>query len=91
MYLHPRMDVTGKRTVWSEENLPLVSTILAWARWAQAPVISSSYGAVNISGLSLFFVEQRFLCSWYKFPLDVWMLFGRCLWTRYDVNTIHVS
>ena len=54
MYFQPCLDVMGNRTVWSEDIFPLVSNVLTWARWAQAPVISSSPGAVMISDCLLF-------------------------------------
>ena len=57
MHLRPQLCVTGNWPVWLEEILPLVSTILTWVRWDQAPVISSSSGAVMVSRWLLFFVE----------------------------------
>ena len=55
MYFQTCLYVTGNRTVWSEDIFPLVSTILTWARWDQAPVISSFPVAVMISDWLLLF------------------------------------
>ena len=61
MYFQTCLYVTGNRTVWSEDIFPLVSTILTWARWAQAPVISSFPVAVIISDWLLLFLEEVLL------------------------------
>ena len=79
MYFQPWLYVTGKQCIWSEDILPLVSSILTLEKWAWAPVISSSSCVVMIYGYFLFLLSggSSVLCR--NLPLlCVWFLGDSC-------------
>ena len=70
-YLLPRLEVTGKRPVWSVEILPVTlmdfnNTILVWTR---GPVGGTDGGVIydvvfSMEGVAVILVDQTFRRCW---------------------------
>ena len=90
IYLLPRLDVIGKRPVWSEKTFPSNSIILnvtnLFARTGSegVPVVMTELGFGLGGGVG--FVERRFCRICLRWPLTVASDFGRCFRTKSAVR-----
>ena len=92
-YLKPRLEVVGKRPVWSVENLLVTSICLRKTVCVLVigfdGVASASFG---VDGVVVVFVVDLMPCLTSRMcPRAVGLNFGRCLRTRPDVRTDQVA
>ena len=86
MYRFPRLDVIGKRPVWSEKVLPVMGIIFVDI----GVIVGVDTGDVWLCGV-VCCVDCIFLNCWCRCPLIVEVDFGRYLVISSGVNPGHVE
>ena len=87
-YLLLRLDVTGKRPVWSVDNLPVSLKALTKTWWERAGEASGLTTGGRRVGTVL--VDGKFWWYWRRWPLEVAIYLGRCSRTNLEVSAVQV-